>query len=44
MDTQGERGAGGRNWEIEIDTNTLLIIRIKETTTENLLYSIGNPT
>ena len=44
MHTQGERGGGGRNWETEIDTNTLLIILIKETTTENLLYSIGNPT
>ena len=29
MDTNGERGVGGRNWEIRIDTYILLILCIK---------------
>ena len=36
------RGKGGGNWEIGIDINTLLILCIKQTTNENLLYSTGN--
>ena len=39
MDTKGEEGVGGRNWEIEIDTYILLTPSIKEITSENLLYS-----
>ena len=33
---------GGMNWEIAIDINTLLIRRMKQITSENLLYSSGN--
>ena len=41
MDTkQGKRG--GMNWEIGIDIYTLLTLRIKQITSENLLYSTGN--
>ena len=29
MDTKGEGGGGGRNWEMGIDTYTLLILCIK---------------
>ena len=43
LDTKGIR-AGGRNWEVEIDTCTLFILCIKWITNENLLYSIGNST
>ena len=32
------------NWEIGIDIYTLLVLRIKEITKENLLHSSGNPT
>ena len=39
---QGGKVGGGRNWEIEIDTYTLLILCIKYITNENLLYSTGN--
>ena len=38
------KGGGRRNWEIGIDTYTLLILCIKQTTNENLLYSTGNST
>ena len=44
MDTKGERRGGGRNWEIGIDTYTLLILCIKQTTNENIMYSTGNST
>ena len=30
------------NWEIEIDIYTVLMLCIKQTTNENLLYSTGN--
>ena len=30
------------NWEIGVDTYTLLILCIKQRTNENLLYSTGN--
>ena len=40
MDTKGENGGGGRNWEIGIDIYTLLILYINE----NILYSTGNST
>ena len=37
------RGKGGeRNWEIGTDRHTLLILRIKWITNENLLCSTGN--
>ena len=32
------------NWEIGIDTYTLLILCIKQITNENLLHSSGTPT
>ena len=35
---------GGKNWETEIDTYTLLILCVKETTNENIPYSTGNST
>ena len=39
-------GAGGAvcgtNWEIGINTHTLLIICTKSTTNENTMYSTGN--
>ena len=51
MDTKGER-EGAMNWEIGIDiyiyiyiyiyTHTLKILRIKQVTNENLLYSTMN--
>ena len=37
-DTKGESG-GGKNWEVEIDTYTLLILCIKQISNENILYS-----
>ena len=37
-------GVGGMNWKIGIDMYTLLILRIKQMTNENLLYSTGNST
>ena len=40
MDTKGEIGVG-MNWEVGIDIHTLLILRIKYITDENLLYSTG---
>ena len=47
MDTKGGKwggvGGGGMNWEIGIDTYTLLILCIKYITNENL-YSTGNST
>ena len=42
MDTKGERGWGGMNWEIGIDIHTLLYI--KQITNKDLLYSTGNST
>ena len=45
MDTEGGKGGvGGMNWKIGIDMYTLLILRIKQMTNENLLYSTGNST
>ena len=43
---KGERfgGGGAGNWEIGIDIPTLLILRIKQVTSENLPYSSGNST
>ena len=35
------KGGGGRNWEIGIDTYTLLTLCIKQITSENLLFSTG---
>ena len=35
---------GGKNWETEIDTYTLLILCVKETTNENIPYITGNST
>ena len=35
-------GRRGRNWEVGVDTYTLLILCIKERTIENLLYSAAN--
>ena len=40
---QGGRG-DGRNWEIGIDTYTILILCTKYITNENILYSTGNST
>ena len=40
MDTKGGKGGGGMNWEIGIDTYTLLCM--EEITSESLLYSAGN--
>ena len=39
MGTQRER-VGGRDWEIGIDIYTLLVC-VKQTTNEHMLYSIG---
>ena len=39
---QGGKGGGGMNWDIRIDTYTLLCI--KQITNEDLLYSTGNST
>ena len=36
MDTKGERGGGGMNWEIGFDIYTLICI--KQVTNKNLLY------
>ena len=44
MDTKGERGWGGRNWQIGIDIYTLLLLSIKQITNENILYTTGNST
>ena len=41
---QGGKGWGGRNWEIGVDTYTVLILCIKQTTEGNILYSTGNST
>ena len=41
MDTKGEIG-GGSNWEIRIDTYTLLKLYMSWITDENILYSTGN--
>ena len=42
MDTKGEGGGGGRNWEIGIHIYAPLCI--KYITDENLLYSTGKST
>ena len=44
MDTKGVKEGVGKNWEIGIDIFTLLILCIKQMTSENLLYSTGNST
>ena len=41
MDTKAERGVG-MNWEIGVDIYTLLILCVKQITSENLLYGTGN--
>ena len=38
-----ERGSG-MNWETGTDTYTLVILCVKWTTNENLMYSSGNST
>ena len=43
MALKGERGAG-KKWEIGTDMYTRLILCIKETANEHLLYSTGNST
>ena len=35
---QGRGRAEGRNWEAEIDTNTLRILCTKQVTDENIVY------
>ena len=44
MDANGELGGAvcGKNWEIGINTHTLLIICTKLITNENAMYSTGN--
>ena len=44
MDTKGVKEGVGKNCEIGIDIFTLLILCIKQMTSENLLYSTGNST
>ena len=44
MDIMQESGGSGRGWETEIDIYTLLKVRLKWMTNENLLYSLGNST
>ena len=39
---RGGKWVSGMNWEIEIDLYTLLILCIKEITSENLSYSTGS--
>ena len=41
MDTKGERGIG-TNWEIGVDIDKLLILCVKQITSESLLCSTGN--
>ena len=43
MDTKGERGLGGMNWEVGIDIYTILILCIKHITSENLGEGNDNP-
>ena len=43
IDTKGN-GDDRMNWEIGIDTYTLLTLCIKQIIIENLLYSTGNST
>ena len=38
----GKGGENGRNWEIGIDTYTLLILCIKQITSKNLLFNTEN--
>ena len=46
MDTKGKRAVGGMNWETIINTSTLLILCVKQTTNKELtvehreLYSV----
>ena len=42
MNTRGERGCGGRNWEVGIDTYALSILYTKYVTSENIPQSTGN--
>ena len=41
MDTKVERGVG-TNWETGVDIYTLLILCVKQITSENLLYGTGD--
>lgn len=41
MDTKVERGVG-MNWETGVDIYTLLILCVKQITSENLLYGTGD--
>ena len=43
IDTSRAKMGSRMNWEIGIDIYTLLILCIKQTTNENLLYSSENP-
>ena len=42
VDAQGERDGGGMNREIGTDIYTLLILCVKWTANESLMYSPGN--
>ena len=44
LEIRTQEVGGGMNWETGIDLYTLLILRIRQITNKNLLYSIRNST
>ena len=44
METKGDRGSGGMNWETGVNIYKLLTLYIKKITNKTLLYSTGNST